>query len=84
MDLCQSLGSYLFFRLHSPSLLSVCMSHVVCNPKHYFNLFDVFAHSTISSGKQARVLSDLLPFHGVETPSSWGLLFATGCLWSLF
>ena len=59
MGLYQPPGSHLFFRLHSPGILSVRMPQVIRDPEHCFNLFDAFLHSTISTGTWARVLSAL-------------------------
>lgn len=82
MDVCQASGSHLLFRLHSPALFSICAPQVIHNPERYFNLFEAIAHSTISSERWPRVLSSLLPFHGLETLlTAQGLLAATSSLW---
>lgn len=67
MDVYQAPGSHLLFRLHSRALFCVRVPQVIHNPERYFNLFEAIAHSTISSERWPRVLSGLLPFHGLET-----------------
>lgn len=79
---CQHPGIHLFFRLHSPAVLSV--PEVVHDPKSCLTFWGLFSFHSIH-GTCARVLSALWPFDGLETlwPHPFqGLLCSTSSSWS--